>query len=62
MRTGDRAGWAARLEVRSDDGVLTLAVDGEVLPGVRRAELWVESGALTVYSPLAPAEESAGAE
>ena len=62
VRTGDRAGWAARLEVRSDDGVLTLAVDGEVLPGVRRAELWVEPGALTVYSPLAPAEESAGAE
>ncbi|WP_245827747.1 bifunctional phosphatase PAP2/diacylglycerol kinase family protein [Sinomonas mesophila] len=54
VRMGDREGEAARLDVRADDGALTLAIDGEVLPGVRRAELWVEPGALTVYSPLAP--------
>jgi undecaprenyl-diphosphatase len=57
VRTGDRSGEAARLDVRSDDGALTLAVDGEVLTGVRRVRLWVEPGALTVYSPLAPTAE-----
>ena len=61
VRTGDRSGEAARLDVRTDDGALTLAVDGEVLTGVRRVRLWVEPGALTVYSPLAPRlEDPAG--
>ncbi|WP_430296771.1 bifunctional phosphatase PAP2/diacylglycerol kinase family protein [Sinomonas sp. B1-1] len=42
---------AGTLDVAARKGALILAVDGEVIPGVRRATITVEPGALTVYSP-----------
>jgi diacylglycerol kinase family enzyme/membrane-associated phospholipid phosphatase len=41
-----------RITVESADGHLVLAVDGEVMPGVRRVDFTVRRGALTYYSPL----------
>jgi undecaprenyl-diphosphatase len=44
--------WEApSVDVAARKGALVLAVDGEVFPGVRRAAITVEPGALTVYSP-----------
>lgn len=52
-RSRDLQTWeAGRVEIEALDGDLVLAVDGEVLPGVRRVTVTVEPGALTVYSPL----------
>jgi undecaprenyl-diphosphatase len=41
-----------RITVESADGHLVLAVDGEVMPGVRRVDFTVRRGALTYYSPV----------
>jgi undecaprenyl-diphosphatase len=40
-----------RITVEPGDGPMVLAVDGEVMPGVRSVEFTVRSGALTYYSP-----------
>jgi undecaprenyl-diphosphatase len=51
-RSRDLQTWEARrVDIESLDGDLFLAVDGEVLPGVRRVTVTVDPGALTVYSP-----------
>jgi undecaprenyl-diphosphatase len=42
---------STRIEVESAGSPMVLAVDGEVIPGVRRAEFTVLRGALTYYSP-----------
>jgi undecaprenyl-diphosphatase len=56
-RSRDVRMWESRrLDVRTMVGDLILAVDGEVLPGVQRAVLTIDPGALTVYSPLTPSE------
>ncbi|WP_426997565.1 bifunctional phosphatase PAP2/diacylglycerol kinase family protein [Pseudarthrobacter sp. N5] len=44
---------ATRIRVESDGAPMVLAVDGEVIPGVRAAEFTVKTGALTYYSPAA---------
>lgn len=44
---------AEEVELAALGRPLVLAVDGEVVPGVRRATIRVERGALTVYSPRA---------
>lgn len=41
-----------RITVEPGNGPMVLAVDGEVMPGVRRVEFTVRPGALTYYSPL----------
>ena len=56
-RSRDLEAWEARrVDVEATDGDLVLAVDGEVLAGVRRVTLTVDPGALTVYSPRGAAE------
>ncbi|WP_338055913.1 bifunctional phosphatase PAP2/diacylglycerol kinase family protein [Sinomonas gamaensis] len=51
-RSRDLETWEARrVDVEATDGDLVLAVDGEVLAGVRRVTLTVDPAALTVYSP-----------
>ncbi|XAS67427.1 phosphatase PAP2 family protein [Micrococcaceae bacterium Sec5.7] len=44
---------ATRIRVESNGSPMVLAVDGEVIPGVRAAEFTVRRGALTYYSPHA---------
>ncbi|MFF2242654.1 bifunctional phosphatase PAP2/diacylglycerol kinase family protein [Arthrobacter sp. NPDC058130] len=41
-----------RITVEPGNGPMVLAVDGEVMPGVRSVEFTVRGGALTYYSPL----------
>ncbi|MGO4805510.1 bifunctional phosphatase PAP2/diacylglycerol kinase family protein [Arthrobacter sp. 2MCAF15] len=41
-----------RITVEPGNGPMVLAVDGEVVPGVRSVEITVRGGALTYYSPL----------
>ncbi len=41
-----------RIMVEPGDGTMVLAVDGEVMPGVRSVDFTVRRGALTYYSPL----------
>lgn len=41
-----------RIRVEPADSTMVLAVDGEVMPGVRAAEFSVKRGALKYYSPL----------
>jgi undecaprenyl-diphosphatase len=41
-----------RITVEPGNGPMVLAVDGEVMPGVRSVEFAVRRGALTYYSPL----------
>ena len=41
-----------RITVEPVNGTMVLAVDGEVMPGVRSVDLTVRRGALTYYSPL----------
>lgn len=43
---------ATRIRVEPGDSTMVLAVDGEVMPGVRAAEFAVNPGALSYYSPL----------
>lgn len=42
---------ASRILVEPGDGSMVVAVDGEVMPGVRAVEFSVKQGALTYYSP-----------
>jgi undecaprenyl-diphosphatase len=42
---------ATRIRVESNGAPLTLAVDGEAIPGVRNVEFTVRRGALRYYSP-----------
>jgi undecaprenyl-diphosphatase len=48
---------ASRISVEAVDSPLVLAVDGEPLPGVRRADFSVRPGHLRVYSPRAAAPD-----
>jgi diacylglycerol kinase family enzyme len=41
-----------RITVEPGNGPMVLAVDGEVMPGVRSVEFTVRRDALTYYSPL----------
>jgi undecaprenyl-diphosphatase len=41
-----------RITVEPGNGPMVLAVDGEVMPGVRRVDFTVRRDALTYYSPL----------
>ena len=42
---------SSRIRVEPGDTPMVLAVDGEVMPGVRCVEFSVTPGALTYYSP-----------
>ena len=51
LREGPRADqWRGTLRAGRTD--VWVAVDGEVMPGVRHVEFTVRPGALTYYSPL----------
>jgi undecaprenyl-diphosphatase len=41
----------SRIRVEPADSTMVLAVDGEVMPGVRSVDVTVRRGALTYYSP-----------
>jgi undecaprenyl-diphosphatase len=41
----------SRIRVEPAGSTMVLAVDGEVMPGVRRVDVTVRRGALTYYSP-----------
>jgi undecaprenyl-diphosphatase len=41
-----------RITVEPGNGPMVLAVDGEVMPGVRRVDFTVRRDALTYYAPL----------
>lgn len=57
-RSRDFQTWESdRAEVESLGEGLVLAVDGEILPGVRRVSFRVERGALTMYSPRAAEQQ-----
>ena len=45
---------ASRIRVEPGGATMVLAVDGEVMPGVRAVEISVKAGGLVYYSPLPP--------